>query len=853
VTSDRSPQRQPLPVDAVLGDLRRALARTGVAVLEAPPGAGKTTRVPLDLLAHDAFTGRLVLLEPRRLAARGAARRLAEQLGEQVGATVGLVTRDERRVSRATRIEVVTDGVLLRRLQRDPSLPGVGMLLFDEFHERRLESDLALAFALDVRGALRGDLRVLVTSATLDGAAVADLLGDGGPAPVIHAAGRSYPVAVRHDPDPPPDGLLDAVVDAIGRALAPDDGDVLVFLPGVRELRTVARRLPERPGGVRADVRLLHGGLPPREQDAALSPPPRGHRRIVLSTDVAETSLTVPGIVAVVDAGRSREPRFDVATGMTGLVTVPASRGSADQRAGRAGRVAPGRAIRLWSTVAHARRPALATPAIRTDDLTSAALEVAVWGGEVTDLALLDPPDPPAWARAREVLTQLGALDLEGRPTAHGRSLAGLPLHPRLAHLVVAGRDRGLGGLAADVAAVLADRDPLRSGPHAPNADLAARVAVLRGGRPPAGVEVRAAVLDRARRESRRIRRLAAVPDDQDATLDDVGALVVLGWPDRVAAARPGRRGAFLLANGRGATLSDRDPLAGSDHLAVAAVDRGAPGGHGHTRREPVASEARIHLAAAVDRDVLLEVLGDQVADGTVVTWERGDVVAERRRSIGAVVLVRSRSADPPADPLVAALLDGLRQEGLDLLGWRRDDRDLQARLQLLHTTLGAPWPDVTDEVLLAAGERTLAPFLTGLRRRADLARVEVRSVLLASAPPTAARDLDRLAPTHLPVASGNRVRLRYDPTGGRPVLAVKLQELFGATTTPAVVDGQVPVLLHLLSPAGRPVQVTDDLPSFWSSGYAEVRAELRGRYRKHPWPEDPTTATPTARTRRRR
>jgi ATP-dependent helicase HrpB len=848
------PSSPPLPVDAVLGDLRRALDASGVAVLEAPPGAGKTTRVPLDLLAHGAFAGRLVLLEPRRLAARGAARRLAEQLGEEVGGTVGLVTRDERRVSRRTRIEVVTDGVLLRRLQRDPSLPGVGLLLFDEFHERRLESDLGLAFALDVRGALRADLRLLVTSATLDGAAVADLLGDGAPAPVVRAEGRSFPVEVTHDPDPPPDGLLDAVVDAIGRALAPDDGDVLAFLPGVRELRAVAQRLPDAPGGVRADVRLLHGGLPPREQDAALAPPPPGRRRVVLSTDVAETSLTVPGIVAVVDAGRSREPRFDAATGMTGLVTVPASQGSAEQRAGRAGRVAPGRAIRLWSAVAHARRPALATPAIRTDDLTGPALEVAVWGSEVGDLALLDPPDPAAWDRARAVLSGLGALDRDGRPTPHGRTLASLPLHPRLAHLVIAARERQLGGLGADVAAVLADRDPLRSGPHAPHADLATRVAVLRGGRPPSGVEVRGAALDRARREARRIRRLAEVPAGQEGTLDDVGLLVALGWPDRVAGARPGRRGAFLLANGRGATLSERDPIAGSDLLAVAAVDHGASGARDRRGRpgSPAASEARIHLAAAVERDDLLAALADQVTSATVVAWEGGDVVAEDRRTLGSLVLVRSRSARPSGDALVTALLEGLRTEGLDLLGWRRDDRDLQARLQLLHRTLGEPWSDVSDAALLADGERTLAPFLRGIRRRGELSRVDRRSVLLAVSPPTAARDLDRLTPTHLPVASGNRIRLRYDPGGGRPVLAVKLQELFGATSTPAVVDGKVPVLLHLLSPAGRPVQVTDDLVSFWSTGYAQVRAELRGRYRKHPWPEDPTTATATARTRRR-
>ncbi len=838
----------PLPVDEVLPALRAALDDTGVAVLEAPPGAGKTTRVPLDLLLHDGFTGRLLLLEPRRLAARGAAHRLASQLGEQVGERVGLVTRDERRTSRATRIEVITDGVLLRRLQRDPALDGVGLLLFDEFHERRLESDLGLAFALETRAALRPDLRLLVTSATLDGAAVADLLGG---APLIRAAGRSYPVAVSHVAHAPTD-LHAATVEAIGEALAPDDGDVLVFLPGVRDLRAVATRLPDAPGGVPADVRLLHGGLPPAEQDAVLGPAPPGRRRVVLATDVAETSLTVPGVVAVVDAGRSREPRFDAATGMTGLVTVPASRGSAEQRAGRAGRLAPGRAIRLWTAASHANRPAHPTPAIATGDLTGAALEVAVWGAEVDDLALLDRPAPEAWDRARQVLARLGAVDDAGRPTAHGRELARLPLHPRLAHLVVVGAARGLGGAAADLAAVLTDRDPLHG--ERAHADLATRVAVLRGAPPPAGVTVRRGALATARREARRIRSLMGVRGSAtDGDPDAVGTLVALAYPDRVAVARAGRRGAFLLANGRGATLRPGDPLAGERHLAVAAVDRGT---RDHVRRSgggDDASEARIHLAAAVTREDLLEALADQVEEVTSVAWRDGDVVAEQRRQLGAVALVTAPASRPPAELLRAALLDGLRREGLGPLGWSRDDRALQARLQLLHRTLGAPWPDVTDAALLADAEHTLAPFLDGARRRGDLSRVPVRSVLLALAPPTAAGDLDRLTPASLAVPSGRTARLTYDPDGDRPVLAVKLQELFGATRTPAVVDGRVPVLLHLLSPAGRPVQVTDDLPSFWATGYPQVRAELRGRYPKHPWPEDPTTATATARTTRRR
>ncbi|MTV24233.1 ATP-dependent helicase HrpB [Nitriliruptoraceae bacterium ZYF776] len=845
----------PLPIEAVLRPLRAALTGRGLAVLEAPPGAGKTTRVPLDLLAHEVFAGRLLLLEPRRVAARAAARRLAEQLGEPVGRTVGVTTRDDRRTSAATRIEVVTDGILLRRLQRDPSLPGVGLVVFDEFHERRLETDLGLAFALEVRGALRDDLQLLVTSATLDGDAVARLLArgdDGGaPVPVVRAEGRVHPVEVTHLDGPGPgDGVVHATVEAVGRALADGEGDVLVFLPGVREIGEVVRRVADRHPDVA--VLPLHGGLPADEQDRALAPVP-GRRRVVVSTDLAETSLTVPGVRTVVDAGLAREPRFDPATGMSGLVTVPASRGSAEQRAGRAGRLGPGRALRLWPAAQHPRREALPRPAIATDDLTGAALEVAVWGADVADLALLDAPDPAAWDRAMTTLHELGAVDTAGRPTAHGRQLASLPLHPRLAHLVRRGHDDGHGALACDLAAVLGDRDPLR-GPGV-GVDLVARVTVLRGGPAPRGASPRRRALEAARREAGRLRRLVDAGTDHGPVAPEVvGRLVALGWPDRIAAARRDRRGAFVLANGRGATVRANDELAGERYLVVADVDRGGAGGErgrGGVGRD--AAEARIHLAAAVDRDDLEVVLADRIEVDDHVAWRDGDVRAERRHRIGAVTLRRAPLATPSADALLDALLDGLAREGLELLGWRREDRQLQARLTLLHRTLGAPWPAVDDDALLADLAARVGPFLLRARRRADLARVRVADLLLAAAPPTAAADLDRLAPTHLGVPSGSRKRLDYDAGGGRPVLAVKLQELFGATRTPSVVDGRVPVVVHLLSPAGRPVQITDDLPSFWANGYAAVRAELRGRYPKHPWPQDPTTATPTARTTRRR
>jgi ATP-dependent helicase HrpB len=802
-------------------------------VLQAPPGAGKTTRVPLDLLANG-LIGRLVLLEPRRVAARAAATRLAQQLGEDVGATVGLTTRDDRRTSIATRIEVVTEGVLLRRLQRDPTLDGVGVLMFDEFHERNLEADLALAFAVESRAALHPDLRILVASATLQGARVARLLGDGEPAPIVVAEGRQYPVAVEHRARPGPRQLSDAVASAVVDVLADGPGDVLVFLPGVAEIGRATDAVRDRLPDGAVDLRQLHGSLPAADQDAALAPAPPGRRKVVLSTDLAESSLTIAGVRAVVDAGLSREPRFDAATGMTGLVTVRASRASAEQRAGRAGRTAPGRAVRLWPAREHAARDAHPRPAIATDDLTSAALEVAVWGAEVAVLPLLDQPPAAAWERAMTTLAELGATDADGRPTAHGQELARLPVHPRLGHLLLRARelDPGLAQLATEVAAVLADRDLFVLDRDHPIADIAARVRVLRGEAAPAGVRVHRRAVDRARREAARLGRLLALPRtaasvDPDAT----GPLVALGWPDRVAARRPDRRGAFILAGGRGAELPDADLLAAEELLAVAHLDRGA-------------TSARIHLAAPIDVASVRAVLPDRITTISEVAWRDGDVQAESREQLGAVVLGRVSLADPPADQVLGALLEGLHGEGLGLLAWSAADRQLQARVALLRRELGVGWPALDDATLLDDLDRVVGPFLLRARRRSDLARIRASDVLRSQLASQQSIDLERLAPTHLTVPSGSRVRLEY-PDDGPPVLAVRVQELFGSTTTPTVVDGRVRVVLHLLSPASRPVQVTDDLAGFWERAYPQVRAELRGRYPKHAWPEDPRRAAP--------
>jgi ATP-dependent helicase HrpB len=823
-----------LPVEAVVPELLAALEGPGMVVLEAPPGAGKTTRVPLALL-DQVPEGRIVVLEPRRVAARAAAMRLAMHLAEPLGERVGLTTRDERRTSPRTRIEVVTEGVLLRRLQRDPSIGGTALVMFDEFHERNLEGDLSLAFTLEARAALRPDLRVLVASATLDGDRVVRLLGN---APVIRATGREYRVEVSHRDRPDVRDLDVAVRDAVTDLLADGSGDVLVFLPGVSEIRRAvstlaAAGLPSPPL-----VLPLHGSLSPGEQDAALAPAPPGRRKVVLATDLAESSITIDGVTAVVDAGLSREPRFDAATGMTGLVTVPASRASADQRSGRAGRTAPGVCIRLWPEREHAARDAHPRPAIATDDLTGAVLEVANWGAEVAELALLDQPPDAGWARGRDTLRSLGGLDDAGRITAHGRELAELPVHPRIAQLLLRGREVGLGTLATEVAAVLADRDPVTSSWEAPCADLAVRVRVLRGGPPPAGSRVRGGALARTRREQRRLARLLKVDARAAQPLDGLGGVVLAGWPERLAAARPDRRGSFLLAGGRGAELPEADVLAGEPYLAVAHLDRGQ-------------TAARIFLAAAVDGSVVREMMADHIEHDDEVAWRDGDVVAERRERLGAIVLHRERLHHPDPDRRLAALLDGLVAEGLDLLGWTDADRELQARVALVREVLGDPWPDLSDEALLRDAEAVFGAFLLRARRRRDLSAVPVGDALRSRFGAARPRELDRLAPTHLEVPSGSSVRLDYR-AGDRPVLAVRVQEMFGARSTPTVVDGRVPVLVHLLSPARRPVQVTDDLAGFWERTYPQVRAELRGRYPKHAWPEDPLTAPPLRGTKRR-
>jgi ATP-dependent helicase HrpB len=816
-----------LPVRPVLPAVAAALADAGVAVLVAPPGTGKTTLVPLALAASG---DRVVVAEPRRVAARAAARRMAELLGEPVGDRVGYTVRGDRRVSPGTVVEVVTTGVLVRRLQRDPELPGVAVVILDECHERHLDSDLALAFLVEVRAALRPDLRVLATSATADSPRIAQVLGGPGAptgAPVVTARARTYPVDVRWCPPPqpvaPPHGLrvdprlLDHVAATIRRALADGDGDVLAFLPGAREIDTVAGRL--RDAG--AEVLALHGRQSGAAQDAALRPGPG--RRVVLATAVAESSLTVPGVRAVVDAGLSRVPRMDHARGLGALVTVPVSRSAAIQRAGRAGREAPGRVYRCWSQAQHDRLPAQPEPEIAAADLTGFALDLALWGHpDGAGLSLPDPPPPGALRTARDTLHDLGATGPDGHVTARGRALADAGLHPRLARALIDGAELVGRRRAAQIVALL-DED------RTTDDDLVAAWRRARTGNDPAW-----------RAEVRRL--TAAAGGGRDATArelpDDLAAGLVVGlaYPERVARARESGGRAYLMAGGTAAELTAGSGLAGAPWLAVASADR-APG----------ARTARIRRAAPLDEATARQAAATLLESATEVGWVDGDVSARAVTRLGAITLTQRRLDDPEPALVRAALADGLRRMGPALLTWTRAATELRERLAFAHAALGPPWPDVGDAALLAAAE----DWLGTARRRADLAKIDVVAALRRLLPWSVAGRLDEVAPERLPVPSGSRVRVDYsDPAA--PVLAVKVQEAFGWRDAPRLADGRVPVLLHLLSPAGRPVAVTRDLASFWATGYPQVRAELRGRYPRHPWPEDPATAEPTRRTNRR-
>jgi ATP-dependent helicase HrpB len=831
----------PLPIDESLPALRSALATRNAVVLQAPPGAGKTTRVPLALLDAPWLAGRrMLMLEPRRIAARAAARRMASMLGEQVGASIGFRVRGETRVGARTRVEVVTEGVLTRLLHADAALDGVGLLIFDEFHERSLQADLGLALALQTQELLRPDLRILVMSATLDVAAVATLLGG---APTVTSQGRQHPVEVRHVPRRDGQRLESAVAVAVRAALAREEGSVLAFLPGAGEIRRTLDILESAP--IPADVRLhpLYGDLPADVQDAAIAPARAGERKVVLATSIAETSLTIDGVRVVVDGGVARVPRFSPGIGMTRLETVRVSRASAEQRCGRAGRTAPGVCYRLWAAEEGAGLLERSTPEILEADLAPLALDLAVAG--VTDprsLRWVDVPPAAALAQGRELLAQLDAIDAAGRITAHGRALSEFGLHPRLAHMLLRARELGQGPTACLIAALLEERDVLRRGTVHREADLRVRVGIVAGDGRAEHHDVDRDAVRRVREQSRMWRSQLGVRSDETVDEEATGWLLALAYPDRVAQRRSGAGERFLLRNGVGAALDDSGALTGSAYLTVADVDGRLP-------------HSRIYLAAPVDRSDLERLFAEQIVHEGVVEWEpvAGMVITRRRERLGAIVLrdapLRERELD---DELVArALLSAIvRGDGLSLR-WSDAARQLRERLVFLHR-LDATWPDLSESALAASMQEWLLPRLSGLRRRSEVEQLDLVGILLDSLSWEQRRALDQMAPTHVVVPTGSRILVDYgDPDV--PVLAVRLQELFGLAETPRIANGLVPLTLHLLSPARRPVQVTRDLAGFWRSSYFDVRRELRGRYPKHEWPEDPLTAAPTRRAKPRR
>jgi len=823
-----------LPVASALPDLLEALGKQRNAVLHAPPGAGKSTGVPPALLQAAWLGGqRIVMLEPRRLAARAVAARIAWLLGESVGETVGYRMRLDTRVGPRTRIEVVTEGILTRQLQGDPALDGIGCVIFDEYHERSLQADLGLALVLDAQRHLRSDLRLLVMSATLDTAAVARLLGTGA---VVSAPGLSYPVQTRYLERPSEAWIDRQATAAVLRALREEDGDLLVFLPGAGEIRRVESALLEQalPPGTR--VAPLYGELGHEQQDRAIQPAAPGERKVVLATNIAETSLTIEGVRVVIDAGLERRSRFDPASGMSRLDTVRISAASADQRRGRAGRLGPGVCYRLW-TQAQQRALAAHTPAeILETDLAPLALELAAWGAEAGALAWLDPPPAATLEQARDLLASLGALDGSGRITAHGRAMAGIGAHPRLAHLLLRAREAGAGGTGCALAALLTERDILR-GPGR-DADLRTRLEVLAGDSTAAGSVQRVRSAARFFRRQLRLHDEDARPDPQAA-----GWLLACAYPDRIGRWREPRSGRYQLSSGRGAVFGEPQALASSEFIVVADLDAGQ-------------REARIFLAAPLSAaDIEAHFAGDILQEDRVA-WDAREqaVLARRQRRLGALVLSDAPLQAPDPEAVRSAMLEGIGQLGLEALPWTPELRSWQARVLLLRAhDAQAPeaWPDVSDAALARNAGSWLAPWLDGISRRDHLARVRLGEALRAQLSWRQQQRLDELAPTHLPVPSGSRIALDY-LDAACPSLSVRLQEVFGLQDTPRIAGGRVAVMMKLLSPARRPVQVTQDLKSFWAKGYHEVRKELKGRYPKHYWPDDPYQAEPTRRVRPR-
>ena len=813
-----------LPIDAALPALRTALANRNAAVLVAPPGAGKTTRVPLVLLEESwAKNKKILVLEPRRLAARAAATRMAVTLGEQVGDTVGLRVRFGSRVTKRTRIEVVTEGVFTRLVIDDPSLEGVAAVLFDEFHERSLDADLGLALARDSQQALRPDLKLLVMSATLYSARVAALLGD---APAIESEGRAFPVETRYLGRDPRAPIERQVTEALERALRTEAGSLLVFLPGAGEIRRTESLLKERINDTAVDIVALYGALDAREQDRAISPAPPGRRKVVLATSIAETSLTIEGVRVVIDSGLSRVPRYEPDVGITRLETVRVSRAAADQRRGRAGRVEPGVCYRLWDEPQTASLEAYTRPEILSADLSSFMLDLAQWGvSDPGKLAFLDPPPRAALAEAKTLLAELGAIDSDGRITEEGRKLRALPLPPRLARMVVDAAAEGAGELAAGIAAVVTER-----GLGGDDVDLRHRLDNFRRDRSKRADDARAMV-----------RRWAETAGGKAAASEhSPGSLLALAYPDRIAKNRGAGGGSFLLANGRGGNVDPASPLAREPYLAVAELTGAA-------------AASRIVLAAAITLGEIEAQFAGQIEEDEAITFEAASASLRSRRIRKLRALMLSERTLPVAPGAAAAKLLAEGAAGLEMakLPWSKAQLQFRDRVNFLRRAEGDEWPDLSDRALARTATDWLAPFLDGKTALSQVVADDLAAALDVLVPWNLRQRLNAEAPTHFMAPSGSNVPIDYEGEEG-PKLAIRVQELFGLAVHPVIARGHVPLLIELLSPAHRPVQVTRDLPGFWRGSYKDVRSDLRGRYPKHPWPDDPLTAPATRRAKPR-
>lgn len=821
-----------LPIQEILPELKTILSTPGNAILIAPPGSGKTTCVPLALVNETWLQGkRILMLEPRRLAARAAARYMAKMLGQQPGETVGYRIRLDSCVGPKTRIEVITEGILTRMLQTDQALAGVGLIIFDEFHERSLHTDLGLALALEAQAVLREDLRLLVMSATLEAEPVATLLGN---APVIYSNGQAFPVETHYRERRTDDRLESVVAQAVVTALADGSSDILVFLPGAAEIRRVQAELTAI--GIAKQVRIapLYGNLPPDAQDAALLPSPDGQRKVILATSIAETSLTVEGVGIVIDSGLMRVPRYSPRTGLTGLETVRVSRHTAEQRRGRAGRLGPGICYRLWTTQEDLYLEPSNRPEILSADLTPLALELAAWGVSSPEQMLwLDLPPKSVFLQAQALLRKLGAIEPSGTITAHGRLIAQSGLHPRLAHMIIKAKEIDLGNLACEIAAILSERDFLQGNGMRPDVDLRLRVEALRNQE--TGKYQGTTIIRRIMAEIEKLRQDFGIIRNQQDTVEACGLILAFAYPDRIGQLRS--NGRFLLENGRGASMHESQSLAHSPYIVAAELD-------------DQGVDSRIFLAAPLHYEELKRYFSQQITSETHVAWDKTAqaVRAKSYERLGALILKESPCVNPNPDEVMAALFSGIISEGLSILPWTKAAQQLRQRLLFIGRQAEG-WPDVSDEKLLVTLEHWLGPFVYGLTSRADLAQLNLVSILENLLTWQQRQELDEYAPTHLMVPSGQRVAINYS-NPDCPVLAVKLQEMFGLKDTPRIAGGKVPLTIELLSPAQRPVQVTRDLGSFWRTAYFDVKKDLMGRYPKHYWPDDPLTAVPTHRVR---